>query len=75
MTRLALLVFLLLGAGCTTVANPTVVCPVHVKPWTLAEQSQILIESDKQAEGSILLPVLEDYATMRAEARQCLASE
>lgn len=62
---------LLLGGCATGDAIAPVVCPVHVQPWTNAQQLQILSESNKLAETSILLPVLLDYASMRAEARAC----
>lgn len=62
-------------AGCTSVANPTLVCPIHVKEWTKTEQAVIFGESESFSDSSIMIPVLEDYATMRDEARTCLKNQ
>lgn len=64
-----LLIFAL--AGCAAISDPVTVCPVHIQPWTAAEQYKIFTAEDSLPANSILLPVLMDYSTMRDEARSC----
>lgn len=62
---------LLALAGCSTISDPFVVCPVHVKEWSAAEQHDIFEAEDRLPNNSILVQALIDYANMREEARSC----
>jgi hypothetical protein len=64
-----LLIFAL--AGCASISDPVVVCPVHVQPWSADEQYRAFQAEDKLPANSILVEFLKDYATMRDEARSC----
>lgn len=68
MIRLLPIFFLV---GCASISDPVTVCPVHVQPWDAAEQYKIFQAEDSLPKNSILLPVLEDYANMRSEAKSC----
>ncbi|WP_020471449.1 hypothetical protein [Zavarzinella formosa] len=57
-------VFLVMTA-CSCPPSPV----LHVKDWSPEEQRQILAEEKRLSDDSILIPVLEDYARMRREAR------
>lgn len=67
----AFLASLLFLAGCAAQGS-TVVCPVHVQPWTGDEQAQALVDVQALPADSPIIVMLSDYADMRNEARACL---
>lgn len=63
-------VIALMGLLCSCANNTTVACPA-VHEWSSSEQLEILAEERTLAANSILIPVLMDYARLRAEVRAC----
>lgn len=63
--KLAIALLLLTGCSQPAPCPP----PIAVKQWTKAEQDQILAEERKLPDGSILIPVLEDYVRLRLEVK------
>ena len=70
MKILIIFVTVWLLTGCVD-TSAVIVCPVQVQPWTKTEQLQGLVEEEKLPQGSILRTWIEDYATMRDQARAC----
>lgn len=48
---------------------------ITVKKWSIEEQAQMANDISRLPNNSILIPAMEDYARMRAEARAASAAK